>query len=564
MILSSPLRLLAAFCLAALLAVALAAPARAQQEGLLQLDGDLHRFLLDQQTAGLLPEAHLSHRPLSAYDAQRYLDSLATRSAALTTTDRQRLAQFRGNAPGPGAAFVRARLPALYRNGTALFSVAADDYGLEVEPLLTFSYGRAQQTERADREATVPVWQNTRGIRIGGHVGKHIFFETRLEENQRRDVRVEYAKKTTPRITRASLVDGTTYDYLKAMGVVGFRSEHFEVRLGRDRNHWGPGRSSLVLSNFAPVYDQLQIRTSFWRLQYTNLFTEMEDLTPPGVTAGDQPLPRKYGAFHRLEINLPARVQLGLFESVIFTPDTTGGVRTRNDLDLSYLNPIIFYRAVERDRGSPDNVLLGADASWVAVPGLKLYTQFMLDELVVGEIGNGSWVNKWGWVAGAHLVNLPPGGLSLRVEYARLRPYLYTHRTGTSSYTHYNDLLGHPAGPNAQDFSVFADYQLTPRIQGALALAYTQRGRGTDSTNVGADPLRSYDTRASDDATLLQGIRQNELLVEARASFALLPSLYLEGALRVQSTDDAEQGLDRYVAPFVSLRWGAPFRSVRY
>ena len=54
------------------------------------------------------------------------------------------------------------------------------------------------------------------------------------------------------------------------------------------------------------------------------------------------------------------------------------------------------------------------------------------------------------------------------------------------------------------------------------------------------------------------------MLVEARVGYELLPSLFLEGVLRAESVDDAERGLDRYVAPSVSLRWGLPFQSVRY
>ena len=547
-----------------LLGLLLTAPARAQQEGLLQLDSPLDRFLLHQQAAGHLPGAFLSHRPLSAYAAQRLLDTLAARREALTPTSRRLLDQFRGAAPGPGVDFVQERLPFLYRDGSSLFSAQGADFGLEVEPLLTFSYGRARQTERDGRDAVVPVWQNTRGIRIGGHVGPHLFFETRLEENQRRDVRTDaFAQKTAPRLNRVILNDaGTTYDYLLATGVVGFRAEHFEVRLGRGRNAWGPGRTSLLLSDYAPVYDQLQLRTSFWRIQYTNLFTQMEDLTPLPARYGNQPIPRKYGAFHRLALTLPGQVELGLFESVIFAPDIAGGAR--NDFDLSYLNPIVFYRAVERDRGSPDNVLLGLDLSWVARPSLQLYTQFMLDELVVSELGDATWRNKWGWLAGAHLVNWPLENLSLRLEYARLRPFLYSHRTGTTSYTHYNDLLGHPAGPNAQDIALFAAYQLTPRLYGALSVAYTERGRGAGAENVGADPLKPYNARRSDRATLLQGVQQANWLIEAHAGYELLPRLFVEAALRAQSTDDALRGLDRYAAPFVSLRWGLPFRSERY
>ena len=63
---------------------------------------------------------------------------------------------------------------------------------------------------------------------------------------------------------------------------------------------------------------------------------------------------------------------------------------------------------------------------------------------------------------------------------------------------------------------------------------------------------------------LLGGVRQDRWLLEAHAGYELLPELFLEAALRVASVDDAERGLDRYVAPYLMLRWALPFQSRRY
>jgi hypothetical protein len=562
--------------MAAVLPLTAPAPAAAQPEGVLQLDDDLHAFLLRQQARGLLPAAHLSHRPLSAYEAERALDSLDALSSArrtlLTEWDRRQLTRFQGRAQGPGTAFVRDYAGFLYGNGEDFFVAEGDDYAIQIEPLLYFSYGRARQSDREGRDANASVWQNTRGVRVGGHVGDYIFFETRLKENQRRDpgaLRPPFDRvgRTAPRLGNTRYPE-EVYDYFRATGVVGIRSKHFEVRFGRDRNHWGPGETSLLLSDYAPAYDQLQLRTTFWRVQYTNVFASMTDLSPLRTERGDGDLPNKFAALHRLEFTLPAGVRLGLFESVVYAPDEDE--QTRLDIEPAYFNPLIFYRAVERDLGSPDNVLLGADAAWTTpLEGLEVYGQFLLDEFVVDEIFTDSWRNKYGLLLGARLAGLPTEALalddlSLAFEYARLRPYLYAHRDVSTSYTHYDDLFGHPAGPNAEDFALFARYRPADRFEAAFNVTYTRRGRGSDDLNVGADPLVSYDTRVSDDAPFLGGVRQHQWLVEARAGYEVLPDLFVEAALRFESLDDAERGLDRYVAPSLALRWGAPFRSVRY
>lgn len=537
----------------------LAVPAWAQQEGLLQTNDSVHGFLLRQHTLGRLPDAFLGAQPLSAYEAQRYLDTLASNTAVLSRVDRQLLSRFRGTAPGPGVVTVQRALPFAYSNGRNLISVREDDYGFEIDPLAYLAYGQAMQTDRDTQDGNVTIWQNTRGIRIGGHIGKHIFFETRLEENQRRDPQPVFFNDTAPRLGRTKFDNGI-YDYFVATGVAGFRSNFFEVRFGRDRNRWGFGKNSLILSNFAPVYDQLQIRTTVWRFQYINLFTGFSTPTPDSIRF----TPRRYGAFHRLEIALPGRLRAELFESIMFASSDTTGFRD-SGFDITYLNPVIFLRAVESDRGSNDNALLGAGLSWIALPGLYLYGQLLIDELRLSEIGNQWWANKWGWLAGFHLSDMLIDNLSLRLEYARLRPYLYSHRTPSAAYIHYADFLGHPAGPNARDVSAFMEYQPIERLHVALALAYTQRGRNPDGENFGADPSITSNTRAdSRGVVLLQGVRQDEILFEGRTGYELLPHFFLEAALRVQSINDDMTGQNRYVAPFLLMRWGLPFQSVRY
>lgn len=550
-----------------LLCALLVPPAHAQQDGLLQLDDDLHRFLLRQQTLGVLPDAHLTHRPLSAYEARTYLDSLTERRTSLTGVDRELLARFRGEVPGPGVDRVRRLAPWLYRNGRDLIAAGGDRYALQVTPLLYLTYGRAQHTGPPGTDGSVAVWQNTRGVRAAGHIGRYLFFESRIEENQRRDavpVDPDLVKRTVPRLASVDFGDGT-YDYTIATGVLGVRTRYFEVRFGRDRNFWGPGQTSLILSGYAPAYDQLQIRTTVWRVQYTNLYTAFEDLSdlPPGFLLREV-IPRKYGVFHHLALDLPGGVQAELFEGIAFsTPDSLG--RRAEGFELAYLNPVIFYAAVEKDRGSPDNGFIGGGLSWVTPFNIKLYTQLLIDDIDLGRIGEGFSRNRTGWLLGAHLVDLPLAGLSVYLEYARLRPFLYSHRDPSKAFVHWNDVLGHPAGPNAQDFSLQLTYRPRPRLLFMLNAAYTQHGRNPEGRNIGGDPLEDADTREGEVGyDLLDGVRQDQWLLEAHAGYELLPALFLEGALRVASVDDEERGLDRYMAPYLMLRWALPFQSQRY
>jgi len=561
----SPLPFVVLCVVACICVVSSGNPVWAQTDGILQIDDPLHRFLERQETRGHLPNGFVSAKPLSAYEAQAYLDTLATRADALGLSDGERrwIARFRQEVPQPGAEWAQRIWSPLYDNGRDLASVRGDGYALQLNPLVYASLGRASVSD----SSSVTTWRNTRGVRASGHVGP-IFFETRLTENQEKPVEpVTFDEgATTERLGFVNTQVDDYYDYFRATGVVGVRSRFFEVRFGRDRNRWGPGRGSVSLSNYATVYDQLQVRTSVWRIQYTNLFTRFTqavDLQPQGQRS-DAIQPRPYGAFHRLAIKVTDRVEVELFETIVFATDQDSTV-SRTGFDAAYLNPVIFYRSVEQDLGSPDNAMLGIGASWIALDGVQLYGQFLLDELVVGEIGQEWWGNKWGWMAGAHVSELGLDHLDARVEYARLRPYLYAHEFRPNAFVHYGDVLGHPAGPNSLDATLFLNYSPPSRLQAGLVASYTRRGRNTATQNFGANPEIDNDTRVRDrPVSMLQGVRQTTWLVEGHVGVEVLPQLFVDAALVIESTDDAEVGTSRIVNPSVSLRWGLPFATRRY
>jgi hypothetical protein len=521
---------------------ALAGPAHAQKDGLLQPGDDIHRFLERMQTAGYLDEAHLSHRPLSAYEARGYLDQVAQAAkthpdaepgSALTPVDRTLLARYRDLDP-------------TWRND--LFSAeSADsvdgrtDWAVQINPLLHLSVSNRD------------VWQNSRGARLSGHIGPYLFFEGRLTENQRKPLINRLRDGSAPGLPTVQFKNGDTYDWMDTQGMVGLRTNHFEIRFGRDRNLWGTGAASTVLSDFATAYDQIQIRTSVWRLQYTNLFAALA-VTGAGTSTGFRP--RKYSAMHRLAIRVTDRIEVGVFETVIFATDSLG---TRDRFDLAYANPIILYRAAERDRGSPDNVLIGLSAAWRPVDDVRLYGEFMLDEFASSYFGKEWWANKWAWMTGLHLTNLPLQRLDLRAEVTRIRPFMYAHKADFNAFTHFGDGLGHPAGPNAIEVDLRAHYTATARLALSGSARLHRQGKDLPGENMGADPTRSYQTRLRDfDHTFLQGDLAETMDLQGFAHWNVWSDLVLDAGVRVYRTERESTGSSSWLLPEIGLRWGIP------
>ena len=118
------------------------------------------------------------------------------------------------------------------------------------------------------------------------------------------------------------------------------------------------------------------------------------ELTPQYTRGADRRLPHKYATMHHLSVNATRWLNIGVFEAVIFD--------RQDRYEFGYLNPIIFYRQVERAMGSPDNVNLGFNFKAMAAKHLQFYGQILLDEFRAKELfgGNGWWGNKFGIQAG--------------------------------------------------------------------------------------------------------------------------------------------------------------------
>ena len=534
-------------------------------DGVLRINHPMHRFLERQQTLGRLPRAVLSHKPLSRGAAAAYLDSLATRRALLTPAEQHHLDRYQRRAARPGAD--RGQQWGAFANGHDLFSRRGGRYAVQATPVAYGKLGPVAQQNVSSAGATA--WQGTLGARTYGRLGRYVFFDVEATATRERPARVQFntpGRPTAPRLGQVTL-HGDTYGYADVRGAVGVRTRFFELRAGRTRNRWGPGTGSVMLSNYAPAYNQLQLRTTVGRVQYTNLFTQYA--APAGPSAPEEVpdfsrRPRSYGASHRLALRVSDRVELGVFETIVFAPERDSTVNRRG-FDVAYLNPIIFLRGVERELGSPDRALVGVDGAWTVVNGLRVYGQFVLDEFVASEIGNQWWGNKWAWTLGAHWVPPRLPNVSLRGEVARLRPHIYAHTYVPNSFAHWDDGLGHPAGPNSIDMTLQAVYDPPGAWQAAAHVMYTRRGRNTDAENFGADATRSNQTRVrSRGVVMLQGVRQNRLLAEAHVSVEVLPQLWLEAAVQAERITDAVRTTTTYVAPHVALRWGLPFQSARY
>lgn len=326
----------------------------------------------------------------------------------------------------------------------------------------------------------------------------------------------------------------TKYAYQYFSGYLSYSpNKIFNFQIGQDKHFWGDGYRSLFLSDVAAPYPFLKITTNVWKITYVNLFTAMKDATHPSGARNDWK--NKYATFHYLGWNATKRINIGIFESIVW--QGTDSSRYRG-YDVNYLNPILFYRPTEYSLGSSDNALMGLSIKIKLFKKQQFYGQLLLDEFLLKEIRarEGWWANKYAFQAGLKSFDVfKIKNFNFQLEYNYVRPYTYTHGNVQQNYGHMNQPLAHSLGANFMETVVFLNYRYK-RIFVEAKGVYSVYGADSSTTNYGKNIFLSYTTRPSDYGHYTgQGFQTNLIIASLRFAYILDTRMNLKvelGALK--------------------------------
>lgn len=418
-----------------------------------------------------------------------------------------------------------------------MVAFAAEDYWFTLDPGLDIETGR---------DGNLETYNNTRLVHLQGGLGKKINISAVVYESQGRFAEYfnAFAESIKPDGGNPAIIPGIgiakefrtdSYDYPIATGYVSYTpNKFFNLQFGHGKQFLGDGYRSLLLSDNASPYPYLQLNTTVWKLKYTNTWMSLRDVRPE-VTA-DGSFRTKYMANHYLSYNVSPRLNLGFFETVVWENDNDRG------FDLNYLNPIVFYRAIEFSTGSRGgNALLGLTYKYKWSDRFNTYGQLLIDEFSSSDIlaREGSYKNKTAYQLGAkYYAALGVPNLNVQIEYNRVRPFTYSHNTVVLNYGHNNQSMAHTLGTNFSEFLAIARY----RYQRFYASAkYIQATRGlefVDSENAqtfyGGSIYGSEDFREGDlNHELGQGNTADFRHIELDAGYVINPASQLKLFARV-------------------------------
>ena len=380
----------------------------------------------------------------------------------------------------------------------------ADKFRLNIDPLFNFQLGM----DRADTTGE-KLYTNTRGFIVRGGIGNKFAFETSFYENQSTFPRYldSYIATTTklfpqpantnenyaviPGQGRSKPFKKNGYDYAMASGYVSYTpNKYFNFQIGNGKNFIGDGYRSLLLSDNAFNYPYARITTTYKNIQYTNLYTSFMNLTDGGVTTPahvERLFQKKVGSFQLLSMNFFKRLQLGLFQGMIWeAADSTN----RQHVNFNTFDPVIGVNTLNYGLHNTNNIVLGATIKIKFTNSISIFGQGMLDDVNIKN-DRGDKVNKYGYQIGIKYFDLfTIKNLHLQLEYNSVRPYSYSSTNPEQSYTHYNQSLAHPLGANFYEAVGFINYRFNNFFV-ELKGNYAVKGADSLNFNFGSNVFKS-------------------------------------------------------------------------
>ena len=378
----------------------------------------------------------------------------------------------------------------------------ADKFYLTIDPLFNFEFGK----DLADTSGEM-LYKNTRGFLVRGSIGSDFAFETSFYENQATYAQYiddnikatndlfpqtsNYEYKVVPGQGRAKAFRTNGYDYAMASGYVSYSPfKILNIQVGHGKHFVGDGYRSLLLSDNAFNYPYARITTTFKNIQYTNLYTSFMNLTNGGVKTPpnvERLFQKKIGSFQMLSTNFFHRLQVGLFQGMIWqAADSTN----RQDISFNTFNPIIGVNSAVYSLHNKNNIVLGATLKLKITNSISIYGQYMLDD-VYKKNDRGDIRKKHGYQMGAKYFDVfKIKNLHVQVEYNNVRPYTYASSNSYQSYTHYNQALAHPLGANFYEAVGFINYRIKDFFIQVKA-NYVVKGNDSLANNYGGNVFKS-------------------------------------------------------------------------
>ncbi len=326
--------------------------------------------------------------------------------------------------------------------------------------------------------------------------------------------------------------DGNTFDTYEGYMRLATNDELLSLTVGREALSSGFGYiDKLFLSTNTVPYNYVRADVKYKALEYFFLYGSLK-----GDSLGLKDIESKFLVTHRITMKFSKAFKIGLFESLIISD---------SPFNFTYLNPLSFIRSADYNAGvtqsDKNNAVLGFDLEVKPMANVAFQSTLLIDDLNFSTLFSGTQAddrvatdNRFGiqfgtiWTDAFALPNL-----TTALEYTRIDPFVYSHRTNKSNYTNWRLPLGHNLGPNSDEIAVKLDYNVTSRLKLNLLYQHQRTANGyiirNDSliTNYGGNIERG-DGDIQTQHKFLEGNRIDRDLITFGIKWEPVRQLYLD------------------------------------
>lgn len=320
--------------------------------------------------------------------------------------------------------------------------------------LLLFSF--LTEDYRTQKQARARGYESVRGGIVGQPLDRVFVFGSFILDEERAKDPAYIGKKWR----------GLAGDVEEAF--VNFHSDKFDLTAGRFGSFWGL-RNSLILSYRQPL-DGFGYTYRWGKLSITYRLARLDGLNPSQDSVAQ--FENRYFAGHRFDFHFSPRLRVGAFESVVF-----GG--PGRQIELAYLNPLIFFHGSQLNEGVDDNTIIGFDFTAKPFDKVKLYGQLLVDDFQIdNQTQSDQEPNEIGYLLGGYFADIA-SSLDLTAEYTRVNNWTFNQPLERNRYVFNDQPIGGALGNDYDLARLSVIKWLSNEIALSASAAYLRQGEGS-------------------------------------------------------------------------------------
>jgi len=415
-----------------------------------QLEHPVYPFL--EKLVALLPSHALDLHvlPVDRRQAQKILSDAKTSGLSLSRADQNLLQQYL-------AEFTDPQIGESVPRGAERHLARYEDFDTQIFIDL-FANQRFEFRRGASESGAADISQTRAGVRMRAALHPRLLAAVDLSNILERGTN-DTLEILTPGAGLPVVLSGASAFREKVIAYFRLHLPWFEVEAGRNQLAWNIGPlAQLTLAQNNEPFDLIKLDRRWRKFRFTFVHAKLRATQ------------RKFLAAHRLEIAAPPRFSIGVGESVVYG---------NRGAEFEYLNPLMLYHAAEHLLGDKDNNTLTIDFTAFPFRGAKFYGEIFIDDLSLEFPIGTYWGNKLAYLGGLYWAQ-PFGWRSgeMRLEYARVDPFVYTHEDSANVYEQDGEGLGARFGPNADRFTLQAAFQPHRDLRLVSQISFQRQGRG--------------------------------------------------------------------------------------